>query len=114
VSGVVVNADGSVSRANRVLNIDDYGADPTGTTASNQALIDARAALGDSPGVIEFGVGTYKLTAGLNSESGRSLGLNQGVRGQGAGLTTVEYDGTYEYVCIAPNSWRRFAIDTWV
>lgn len=73
--------------------VDRYGADPTGVTSSDAAVAAARTALGTSPGVIVFGVGTYLLTEGLNAANGTIIGLNQGVKGQGASLTKVKYTG---------------------
>lgn len=77
----------------KIYHVDDYGADPTGATESNQALIDAYEAMGSNPGVIEFGVGTYLLYVGLNDAADRLLHERQGVRGQGSGLTRIDYRG---------------------
>lgn len=74
--------------------IDDYGADPTGVNDSNQALIDAYTAMGSNPGMIVFGVGTYKLFVGLNDAQGRVIAPQQSIVGQGSGLTTIDYRGT--------------------
>ncbi|MDQ5982417.1 MAG: hypothetical protein QG549_414 [Patescibacteria group bacterium] len=73
--------------------IDDYDADPTGVNDSNQALIDVYTAMGANPGMIVFGVGTYKLYVGLNDASGHCIGAQQAVIGQGSGLTTIDYRG---------------------
>lgn len=74
--------------------VDDYGADPTGAAPSDAALEAARAAMGTEPGIIAFGVGTYLIEeAGLNAENNTSLGLRQGVRGQGSGATRIIYNG---------------------
>ena len=77
----------------QIYHIDDFGADPTGVIACNQPLIDAYNALAGGPGVIEFGVGNYKLFIGLNEASGRLLGPQQAVKGQGSGLTYIDYRG---------------------
>lgn len=77
-----------------VFHVDDYGADPTGATSSSQAVADAYAAMGSSPGVIEFGIGTYRLTAGLNAANGTALEPLQGIRGQGSGVTKIDFRGT--------------------
>lgn len=84
---------GSAASRPRLFHVDDYGADPTGETFSDEAVAAARAALGSDPGLIVFGVGTYKLNVGLNVLSGMSLGLRQGVVGQGAGLTKIDFRG---------------------
>ena len=96
MAGVVVGGyGGGIARTQRHFNVDDYGADPTGATNSNAAITAARTALGTEPGLIVFGVGTYLFTNGLNVENGTELGLNQGVMGQGASLTTVKFNGAY-------------------
>jgi hypothetical protein len=78
----------------RIFFVDDYGADPTGAAPSDAALEAARAAMGTEPGIIAFGVGTYLIEeAGLNAENNTSLGLRQGVRGQGSGATRIIYNG---------------------
>lgn len=74
--------------------VNDYGADPTGAALSDSAVSAARAAMGTAPGLLVFGVGTYKLSDGLNVANGTHLGVLQGVRGQGAGLTQIKYLGT--------------------
>lgn len=81
------------SQRPKVYHVDDYGADPTGATESNQALIDAYEAMGSEPGVVEFGVGTYLLHVGLNEDAGRLLREGQGVLGQGSALTKIDYRG---------------------
>ena len=78
----------------RVYHVDDYGADASGATESNQALIDAYEAMGSEPGVILFGVGTYKLFVGLNEAQGRLLRPGQAVVGQGSGQTFIDYRGS--------------------
>lgn len=74
-------------------HIDDYGGDPSGATNSNQALIDAYAAMGSNPGTIVFGTGTYLLYVGLNSAANRCLGVQQAIVGQGSALTFIDYRG---------------------
>lgn len=65
--------------------VDAYGADPTGKLASDTAVATAIAALGTSPGVIEFGIGTYRL------DSTKTLArAGQYFKGQGTGLTTID------------------------
>lgn len=68
--------------------VDDYGADPTGTTSSNTAVAAAVAAMGSNPGVLEFGPGNYLLSATT------TLGAFQGIRGQGRGVTTITFTGS--------------------
>ncbi len=87
----------SLDRRN-VKFIDDFGADPTGATESNQPLIDAYNALNGDPGVIVFGVGTYLLYVGLNEAAGRLIKPRQAVVGQGSGLTTIDYRGSGAFV----------------
>ena len=86
--------DPGVAMLPKIYLIDEYGADPTGVADSNQALIDAYTAMGSNPGIIEFGIGTYKLFVGLNEASGRLLRPGQGVVGQGSGVTTIDFRGT--------------------
>src|SRR5262249_20611763 len=43
--------------------VDEYGADPTGTSSSNTAVAAAVAAMGSNPGILEFGAGKYLLSA---------------------------------------------------
>lgn len=90
---IVYEGGGSPIRP-KVYHIDDYGADPSGVTDSNQALVDVYAAMGSNPGIIEFGIGTYKLFIGLNQAQSRLLRPLQGVKGQGSGLTTIDYRGS--------------------
>lgn len=79
-----------------IFHIDDFGADPTGETPSDEALVAARTELGSGPGFIEFGIGTYVInTAGLSVENNMSLGLRQGVFGQNSCATTVIYKGLH-------------------
>ncbi|USN96725.1 MAG: hypothetical protein H6797_00800 [Candidatus Nomurabacteria bacterium] len=73
--------------------IDDFGADPTGVVNSDDALVAARGALGNDPGVIEFGAGEYKFSKGLNTVWGMDLRPKQGVRGQGKALTKIYFQG---------------------
>lgn len=88
-----------LSRQN-TYHIDDYGADPTGVADSKAAVIAAYNALNGKPGIIEFGVGKYRIgtgtndAAGLNEAAGRLLKPGQGIRGQGVGQTIIDYRGT--------------------
>jgi hypothetical protein len=41
--------------------VDAYGADPTGASASDTAVAAAIAALATDHGIVEFGIGTYRL-----------------------------------------------------
>jgi hypothetical protein len=104
---VVGGGGGGGGSRPRIFHIDDYGADPTGVAESNQALIDAYNALGSQPGVIVFGVGTYKLFVGLNAVAGRVLRPQQAVVGQGSGQTVIDYRGPG--ACL---EFRNLAFDT--
>lgn len=88
-----VNALTDAPIQQKLYRVDDFGADPTGATFSDAAVAAARTAMGDDPGVLVFGIGEYRLSAGLNLENGTSFGLYQGVRGQGAGATRIVYTG---------------------
>lgn len=68
--------------------VDDYGADPGGTTSSNTAVAEAVSAVGSNPGVLEFGPGEYLLSATT------TLGAFQGIRGQGRGIPTITFTGS--------------------
>lgn len=76
-----------------IYHVDDFGADPTGGTLSDNAVAAARAAMGNNPGIMVFGTGTYQLWKGLNTQWGTDLRPLQGVRGQGNGLTTINFKG---------------------
>ena len=95
---VPTGGGGGVGIRPRLFHIDDYGGDPSGDTDSNQALVDAYSELGDEPGLIVFGVGNYLLYTGLNVHYNMSLGLYQGVIGQGAGLSRIDYRGEEAFV----------------
>jgi hypothetical protein len=95
---VIINEGGGSPIRPKIYHIDDYGADKSGVNDSNQALIDAYAAMGTTPGIIELGVGTYKFYIGFNQAQGRLLRPLQGVRGQGSGLTNVDYRGTGAFI----------------
>ena len=87
--------------------VDDYGADPTGVQWSDAAVSAARAAMGNDPGLIVFGVGTYKIqTAGLNTENGMALGLYQGVVGQGKAVSRIDYRGIGACIEIRNLNWE--------
>lgn len=89
-----IGGGGSGAPEPGLYRVDDYGADPTGAQWSDAAVIAARQAMGDSPGMIVFGVGTYKIqSAGLNWENNMYLGPRQGVLGQGKSLTVIDYRG---------------------
>lgn len=69
--------------------VDSYGADPTGATASDTAVAAAIAALGTAHGIVEFGIGTYRL------DSTQTLAhAGQYFQGQGLNVTTIDYRGT--------------------
>lgn len=69
--------------------VDSFGADPTGSTASDTAVAAAITAMGTSPGILEFGVGTYLLN------STKTIAYpGQGIKGQGKRATTIDYRGT--------------------
>ncbi len=75
--------------SSKTFFIDDYGADPTGASASDTAVTAALADLGTSRGIIEFGVGTYRL------DSSKVLAhAGQYFKGQGIGVTTIDCRGT--------------------
>lgn len=81
---LVINA-----AASKTIFVNDYGADPTGTTASDTAIASALAALGTNKGIIEFGTGTYRLN------SSKTLGYpGQFFKGQGMSSTTIDFRGT--------------------
>ena len=69
----------------KIFFVDDYSSDPTGATASDVAVAAAISALGPDPGIIEFGVGTYRLdTPKVLSHAGQYF------RFQGLGVTTID------------------------
>lgn len=70
--------------------VDDYrGSDSTGGTPSDSAVARAIADLGSTPGVIEFGAGTYRL-----DKAGAELRYpGQYFKAQGIGLTTIDFRG---------------------
>jgi hypothetical protein len=66
----------------RNVYLDQYGADPTGTVASDTAMAAAIAAGGAGPYQIVAGIGTYKLAVNY------TFGVGVGLVGQGSDLTT--------------------------
>lgn len=69
--------------------VNDYGADPTGAAASDTAVAAAITAMGTGRGTLEFGKGIYRL------DSTKTLAYpGQGLCGQGAGATTIDWRGT--------------------
>ena len=68
------------------LDIQDYGADPTGQTATDTALRQAIDALNGSYGVINFPAGTYLFQETVELKDSIVL------KGDGAQLTTLEFD----------------------
>lgn len=94
---IVYEGNGAPMRP-ATYHIEDYGADPTGVNDSNQALLDAYAALNGKPGQIVFGVGLYKLYVGLNESVGRLLKPGQGVIGQGSGLSRIDFRGNGSFL----------------
>lgn len=75
--------------ANHTFFVDEYGADPTGATASDAAVATAISDLGSGRGIIEFGIGTYRLN------SSKVLAYaGQYFKGQGIGVTTIDFRGT--------------------
>lgn len=98
-------------RRPKMFFIDDYGADPTGVNESNQPLIDAYNAMAGGPGVIVFGVGTYKLFLGLNEAANRLLKPQQGVMGQGSGQTYIDYRGPGAFVEFRDRDFDNWSIN---
>ena len=96
-------AVGAQAKRLKVVHVDDYGADPTGVADSTAALNAAYDALGGDfydvskpdaqNGVIQFGVGVYKISQGLNNDTGRCLTVGQAVCGQGSANTKIKYTG---------------------
>lgn len=76
--------------ARREFWVDDFGADPTGTSDSTGAFSRALTAMG-STGVIKLGWGTYKI--GTSSDL-PTFGAGQGMVGPGSQLCTLSYVGS--------------------
>lgn len=74
------------------IHVDDYGADPTGDSLSNSAVTAALAVMGDSPGTLSFGPGTYRLSTTISLDPGQS------VRGAGDSATVIEYTGNSDCI----------------
>jgi hypothetical protein len=87
---------------NKTFYVDDYGADPTGSTFSDTAVAAAVTALGSSAGTIEFGPGIYKLAS-----TTITLGPYQSVIGDSLGATVLKYSGTGD--CIRVRDTRSFS-----
>jgi hypothetical protein len=68
--------------------IDNYGADPTGVSSSDAAVVAAKAAMGSSPGTLVFGPGNYVVSTTIN------LGPYQGIQGESRGATVLKYTGS--------------------
>jgi hypothetical protein len=83
-----VSGGGGGSEYPRLL-IDDYGSDPSGVAFSDTAVAAALTALGDNPGILEFGVGTYKLNTTILLDR-----AGQGILGQGMQATFLNFTGT--------------------
>jgi hypothetical protein len=64
------------------------GADPTGAADSTAPFQAAITALGSNPGVITMPAGTFLISGPL------VFGRNQGMTGQGRGVTKISYTGT--------------------
>jgi hypothetical protein len=77
------------SLSQRLVYLDQYGSDPTGTVASDSAMSAALTALGTSPGSIVLGKGTYKFANAYSFAS-----VEQGLAGPGSALTTLTYTGS--------------------
>lgn len=79
------------------INVDTYGADPTGATSSDAAIALALAALGSDPGVLAFGIGTYTFSDPISLTA-----ASQGIEGAGVGLTVLNYEGTGLALLVRP------------
>ncbi|MBX8688130.1 hypothetical protein GO011_11910 [Mycobacterium sp. 20091114027_K0903767] len=88
VNALIAKLAGAVPGSTRF--VDDYrGSDPTGRKPSDGAVARAIADLGTSPGIVEFGPGTYRL-----DEARAELGHpGQYFKAQGVGLTTIDFRG---------------------
>lgn len=73
------------------INVDSYGADPTGSADSTEAFLAAMDAGGSGAFSLEMGVGTYLIGG---SGDLPTFGVGQGLIGQGSALTTVSYIGS--------------------
>jgi hypothetical protein len=78
----------AVNPANATYYVDNYGSDPTGAAFSDTAVGAAFTAMGSNPGIIVFGVGTYKLANSYHVEN------DQSVIGAGRALTKINYTGS--------------------
>ena len=84
---------GTIGAASKItVNVNDYGADPTGAAFSDSALTTALSVIGSGPGIIEFGAGTYKLSNTIN------LNPSHGIIGAGPGLTKIVYYGSGDFL----------------
>lgn len=90
----------------RLVYADLYGADPTGATDSTAALVRAQAAGGSGAYQIVLSAGTYVL--GTSSDVG-TFGRNQGMTGQGRGVTTLSYKGSGTCVAAFDSSFSSSA-----
>jgi hypothetical protein len=94
--GAVNRYAGSTTNAARIpfVNVDDFGADPTGaadsTAAYNTALLALPTVNGALAGEIRFGIGTYKMGAVATS----TIGAQVRVRGAGRYATFISYTGS--------------------
>jgi hypothetical protein len=75
--------------ASKTFYVNDYGADPTGATASDAAIAAAIAALGTGMGIIEFGTGIYQINS-----SQVLAHAGQYFKGQGLDITIIDFRGT--------------------
>lgn len=80
------------SRGPSWLNVLDYGADATGTSDSTTAFTNAIAALPSTGGWVYAPTGAYKISSTL------TLHQFQGLRGDGAAVTVLNYYGTGQCV----------------
>jgi hypothetical protein len=83
-----------------------YGADPTGTSASDTALSNAIAVCGTAGGTIRAPAGTYKFASAINLNQKTSIVIQgDGAATGGASPATVfQYTGTGSGVWITMNS----------
>lgn len=86
----------TVAVAAKRIFVDDHGGDPTGAADSTAAFNAAVAALGASPGIIEFGVGAYKLVGPTTAITSPG----QYVDGQGQMATVINDYQTTAGDCI--------------
>lgn len=81
-------SDGVLWTPRKAFDLNFYDADPSGATFSDTAMSDLLTEMSTNRGVIEGGVGTYKLNTGI------SLIPGQGIEAEGPGATTIHFTGS--------------------